>query len=228
MFIFIGYHLSIIIIPVYKSDWNWCILNKLLYDWQTFNAGMIAILASLIALSTTAYKEEKQRERDLRAAKAFLPQSLSTLCRYCDVNIRQLHGTLVTIDGEHEVDITHFHEMELNDDVFNAFSECIRYAEPKDGDFLANIVGRFQVIRARLEKYTDPQRPEIDSHINIYSEILNIIETRKLMENSFNYARNEGPIEIKEFNRQEAISVLSFSCGIRPINYGLNEYINRS
>lgn len=69
--------------PLYISNLDWNYVQSIWNTWQTFNAAMIALLASIIALTATMYSENKRRERDLLAAKALLPEALSQLIYFC-------------------------------------------------------------------------------------------------------------------------------------------------
>ncbi|MBJ4011329.1 hypothetical protein JGD23_22805, partial [Salmonella enterica subsp. enterica serovar Kentucky] len=76
------YFVMMILKPWFDGGGNWSYVQEVWSHWQTLNAAMIAFTASLLAVYAAKYHEEQNRESQLLAARALLPQTLSDLTKY--------------------------------------------------------------------------------------------------------------------------------------------------
>jgi hypothetical protein len=155
--------------PWFDSGFSWQHVQGVWSSWQTFNAGMTAFAASIIALYVVGYKERIERERKLVAANALMPIALSEINKFCECNFKLLHDVYskrdisqnkynnckLYLEGE-IVDISTW--------VSEILKECIISSEKEDGKFIAGLLCDLQVMRSRLQS--------IHKEINGKSELL--------------------------------------------------------
>jgi hypothetical protein len=155
--------------PWFDSGFSWPHVQGVWSSWQTFNAGMTAFTASIIALYVVGYKERAERERKQVAANALMPIALSEIIGFCECNFKLLqdayskrnitqskyNNSKLYIEGE---------VAEISTWVSEALKECIASSEKKDGKFIAGLLSDLQVMRSRLQS--------IHNKINSKSELL--------------------------------------------------------
>lgn len=147
------YLVSMVAYPFYISGLDWNYVQGVWNTWQTLNAAMVALLASIIALAAAIYSENQKRERELLAAKALLPEALTQLIYFCKHSAGLLKDAyinrnepnsdpcLLYIDGD-------FYK--IPEWVGSAFQGCIVAAAKPDAIYMADILAELQIIRARL------------------------------------------------------------------------------
>lgn len=146
-------------------------------------------LRSLTAFSISRYKEEKQRNRDFLASKAFLPEALSELTSYFKESAkvynaywqaeRGVRPTVAPPKPPHEYKVV--------------FAECIRHAEPRVGDYLPRILVGLQVHDARLRSHIQEPRAGVGSDAdrnNLITYFYKLGELQALVNKLFEFARN--------------------------------------
>ncbi|MBB1403721.1 hypothetical protein [Pseudoalteromonas sp. SG45-1] len=191
------YFMSMFIIPLYTTDFDWNKYQRVLYSWQSLNIGVLAFIASIIALSISKYNEEKQREREFTAAKALLPNALCDLCDYLKKSSNIYITHLEPIDNEKPYSEAQKISTppELADDFIIIFKECIRHSPPEIGKYLANILQQLQVHKSRIQCITNSHRRYILSCIYETAALQSKVNLL------FNFARNEeGFDKIKPLN----------------------------
>nr|WP_300311057.1 hypothetical protein [Halomonas sp.] len=197
------YALSMFVYPWVAVGWDWHQVQNVWDRWQGLNVGMLAFASSLTAFSISRYNAEKQREREFRASKAFLPDALSELSSYLASSATVFKAGWEAARGE-EVQVTAPNPPPGYRDVFR---ECIRYAEPEVGDFLARMLVRLQVHSARLEAYIEQQGDDTwvspDKH-NLISYLYRLGELQAMVNKLFPYARSmasfdSGPLDWEDF-----------------------------
>lgn len=135
----------------YPVDW-WQL--KLLYDWQTLFAGLLALLGALI----TVYFIQKQirqtsdlandvRTHEEFAAKAVLPLALSQLSRYGQDCIELLNPLT---EEPRSVVSEAAQTPRLPENVISVLQESARYAEPAVASQIAALLSKIQIQQARL------------------------------------------------------------------------------
>lgn len=74
------YIYSMLFHPWFNGGWKYA--HAVWLEWQSLNVGILAFSASVIAFNISRYQATQQRRRELVAARAFLPDSLSELTQY--------------------------------------------------------------------------------------------------------------------------------------------------
>ncbi|EJL6834405.1 hypothetical protein NMS82_003206 [Vibrio cholerae] len=62
--------------------------------WQTFNASVLAFIASMLVIFSTTISERKARAKRRDAKLAFLPQALSEISTYIEAPVLFCRQTL--------------------------------------------------------------------------------------------------------------------------------------
>lgn len=150
------YVVSMFVYPWVASGWDWQEVQNVWERWQSLNVGMLAFVSSITALNISRLNAEKQREREFRASKAFLPDALSELSSYLTSSAVVLQGAWDARRGD-PIQVSAPRAPASYREVFR---ECIRHAEPDVGDFLSRMLVRLQVHSARLEAYLQQQRDD--------------------------------------------------------------------
>ncbi len=188
-FLFI-YGFSMFIWPWFAGDWSWRHVQEVWDRWQTLNAGSLAFLASLIAFNIARFNEDRQREREFVAAKAFLPSTLSGLMEYCS----QSASILCSLWEQPAGTGAAMEHPELPRDYREVFSNCIRHADPVVGSYLARILVLLQVHNARLRDAINDALAQNHSAVDRHTLIAYLLRLGELyarVGNLFSFARGE-------------------------------------
>ena len=179
----IVYVFSMFIYPFYELNWNWGYVLSVWDRWQGLNVGMLAFVSSIVAFNISRFNAKKQQERNFLAAKAFLPAALSELLEYFRLGapalLRGWEGNQEDYAGE---------KPKLPENYKEVFRECIRYAKPDVGDYLATILVRLQVHDSRLNQFME--NFHLDK-ISLISYLYRLGELQALVNNLFGFARGE-------------------------------------
>lgn len=169
-----SYFASMVIYPLIKSGFDWNHTQLVWKEWQTFNAGIIALLSSVIAYFVLEVSADKQRERNFSAAKAFLPEALSELSRYC-----KSYGPILAELSEHFrgpagtealLPIKKFKLPDQPENYREVFRNCIRYSDPHVGQLLSNLLSSIQIHRSRLREFAaQEERGEAEFRMTIFN-----------------------------------------------------------
>ena len=181
------YGISMFVYPALSGSWQR--VQDVWDRWQTFNAGALAFVASLVAFNIAKFGEERQREREFIAAKAFLPSTLSGLIDYCRQSASVLNR-LWFHEGDEPLDLQ---APDFPSGYREVFSNCIRHANPAVGSYLSNVLVLLQVHDARLRTALE-QPPEEGRHsfrVTLLTYLMRVGELRGLIGNLFNFARGE-------------------------------------
>ncbi|HWV19374.1 MAG TPA: hypothetical protein VNZ68_12440 [Rhodocyclaceae bacterium] len=145
------YAISMFVYPWFEGDWTH--VQNVWERWQALNVGLLAFASSIIAFSIAQRENEKQRNRQFIAARAFLPQALSELCTYSSrcAELLQSHNPT-----EGRATSAKVPTPALPVDYREIFSQCIRYSDPIVADALAKILADLQVLHARLDSLSNP------------------------------------------------------------------------
>ncbi|QZN91646.1 hypothetical protein [Idiomarina abyssalis] len=199
---FLIYLTAMVVIPAFSNDWDH--VQNVWERWQGLNVGVLAFMTSLVALNISRYNAEKQRIREFRAAQANLPSALDELCHYTDTMSEHYKKAwdAITSGGCFNVTLP-----ELSTSFKPVFSECIRHARPEVGDWLAAILTKLQIQRARsISSHDNPLSSKISSLNNhaILDHMYSIGELRALINRMFPFARgeenfNDEPLKLTEF-----------------------------
>jgi len=184
------YIYSMLIYPFLNGDWDY--VQSVWHRWQSLNVGVLAFASSLIAFNISRYNSERQRERELIAAKAFLPEALSDLANYlkaCATLLNESWGILKNTDHGAPKDLEAIMPS-LNDSVKNVFADCIRHGSSSVADHLACILMNLQVNDSRLTSLSDDNLRYTVRH-NIKTYMICLAKIQFLVNATFDFARGD-------------------------------------
>jgi len=212
------YFIAMVVWPFAISGWDWGYVQEVWGRWQTFNAAMIALGASFIALwaarrQVAQQKElvEEQRRREFVAAKVFLTASLSELHGYFDdVNVifSGLYQSLPR-EGyfdENDPDTLVLELPKLPASYQAVFRDCIVHAPPNVAEFMASILSKLQIIHSRVGGLNE--RSAGYGRSDVVSEILNVAMVHAKCERLYPYARENEPLVFDPVADSELLSIL--------------------
>lgn len=201
------YLASMVAYPFYISDLDWNYVQGVWNTWQTFNAAMIALLASIIALAAM-YSESQKRERELLAAKALLPEALTQLIYFCKHSASLLKEAYINRNEPNSDPYLLY----INGDIHqipewvgSAFQGCIIAADKPDAVYMAGILAELQVIRARLVSIHHDSNKDMELLVmpdDLISHIRQLGYLVAKVNALFPYARDGEPILNKEINNE--------------------------
>lgn len=225
----ITYFISMFIYPWIDTSFDWVRVQQIWSHWQTLNAGILALVASIIALTTTSYQNEKQRERDLIAEKIFLTESLNELTDYykssANILLRYFpdYSPIPSFSID-EIDSIPATPLKYRD----SFARCIKLSPPTTAKALSFIILWIPIHECRLDgqlkKYTPGNLSSIEE-INIINTLYNLGILMSITNKLYGFCRyNDESIlpEISEEDIHQAFYVLSID--VDNINE-LNKYI---
>lgn len=205
------YFFSMVIYPFYVGGWKK--LHAVWLAWQTFNAGMIALAAALIAAWISISNSRRQEQIEFESAKALLAESLSSLTYF-------LNGTrALMIEAQEKLQTQEKYKQylineipELEPDYRTIFSKCISYGPKELGRILIKILECLQIHRSRVRalKESDfhPDSKMMVMEINIISEIAYQCELRALINKLFPFARRQEAELSEVLSKDEVIEAL--------------------
>jgi hypothetical protein len=218
----IAYVLSMLFYPFYSAEGciggKWLNVQKVWDRWQTFNVGVIALFSSVLALESTIYNENKQRQRNFQAAKAFLPDALSELITYYKWSAKIYAQVWSATDEQ----FYKLQELSTNLPVAYKviFADCIRYAEPEFAQYLANILALLQIHNSRLATYYAGAFYQVDRNkVFLISNIINLAELQALTSRLFDFARGD-----EDFNNDK-LTIDNFRNAYHNLNIIIENYI---
>ncbi len=198
----ICYVIAMLLYPWIDGHWTWSHVQEVWDRWQALNVGVLAFLSSLIAFNIAGYNADRQRERNFIAAKAFLPAALSELISYFKASARVLKKSWET-DGQGFAETK---KPDLPESYKSVFADCIRYASPEVGDYLANILVRLQVHDARLTGLLHPDE-EVDIHVVAKHSVLTYLyrlgELQAIVSLLFDFARGETEFQFRKLEWED-------------------------
>lgn len=189
------YTLCMFIYPLVVSGGSWSYVQKVVERWQSINVGILALVTSLIAFWITQYSEEKQRIRNFTAARSFLPLALSKLCKHLELGRSILEKAWFEPAEVKDIGAYHYFSVEY----MSAISNSIKYAEAREGEYLASLLSDLQVLDSRLAELTGSSVTWIEDSLgqhNLIYYFLEIAELRAKVNRLFNLARGEEPADL--------------------------------
>lgn len=199
------YFFSMVVCPFFAGNMDIQYLLEVWHTWQSFNAGMLLFISSWILYESTRYHDEKQKDRNFIAARAFLPEVLSELTKYFNKS-----ATLLSEAYEKSSKPFISRQIPLEAEVPDLpqrykeiFAKCIRTAEPEIGNYLVSILGKLQIQNSRitdLKKYVAEDTDEVLMREIILEYICDLVELQVLVSQIFTYARGEEKFSVKELN----------------------------
>ncbi|WP_324041612.1 hypothetical protein [Aeromonas caviae] len=205
------YLASMVAYPFYISGLDWSYVQGVWNTWQTLNAAMIALLASIIALAAAMYSEHQKRERELLAAKALLPEALTQLIYFCKHSAGLLEDAYIKRNepnGDPYLLYINGDIYQIPEWVSSAFQGCIVAAEKPDAIYMADILAELQIIRARLVSIHDDSNKDMELLVmpdDLISHIRQLGCFVAKVTALFPYARDGNPI-LKEVISNEMVN----------------------
>lgn len=205
--------LSMLVVPWINYDWQY--LQKVWHSWQGFNVGMLAFLSTSIIFLYTHTKNEEQRKRELIAALAFLPSALATISNYlrdCIPTLEEAFDRTLSSKPNATRQTLEKKPPELPQSFQAVFKECIRNAEPQEGELLSEVLRKLQIQNSRLQNLYDKEICEgskmfVTPH-NIKSYFHDVLFIKALVDILYPYARG-GVLDSFKVSQKEITSALA-------------------
>lgn len=145
------YAICMFIAPVFIWRGSWTDIQEVWDRWQALNVGVLAFLASIIALRTVRLQERARARREFDAARAFLSQALSDLAEYChecailliDARARSAGRVTDVIDRDWLIPV-------FPEDTYRTFDRIIQTAQATEAGYVATMISELQVHRSRI------------------------------------------------------------------------------
>lgn len=220
------YFISMVVFPLVQSKGDWGHVQRVWSSWQGLNIGILAFLSSVIAFNISRDKANKQREREFTAARAFLPESLSELCKYFKASAEFLDKVRKSSrDKPFQEEVPG-----LSKEYKEVFGNCIRYAEPDVGDYLSKILMRLQVhdsrLRSLVKEIEDTGTIRQGTH-NLIGNIYGLGELQVLVNKLFSFARGMEEFDSSDLEWEDFRNAYSIN-DIKLKDYYWNEVTNLS
>lgn len=191
---------AMIIYPSIHRNGDWSNVYNVWHYWQTLNAGIIALVASMIALysvhrinSNNQNIAEDRRKRKFIANLALLPQELSGLSNYCVESSRAYKKALSLLNIQnHNIDALLGIIPHLNTQHILVFKECIEYGNDEFGKSLTKILVELQIHNSKMQSLPKEILSNKISSANlsfIYENIKMLVELLALINKLFHYSR---------------------------------------
>ena len=212
--------------PWFDSGYSWQYVQSVWSSWQTFNAGMTAFSASIIALYVVGYKERVGRERKLIAAQALMPSALSEISDLCTSHFKLLHDAYLKRDTSQSK--RGYTPLYLEGEIVKVstwaneiLKECIISSEKKDGEFIARLCSDLQVNRSRLQSIHKSINSKCELLVNdstIEGHIIELAFITAKLNRLFPFARMEKELYTGKVFRQELFTAL-FNIGCDDMEF---------
>lgn len=188
------YFYAMVLYPFFRGGWPQ--LHAVWFAWQTFNAGIIALMAALIGFYMTTRLAKKQADAQFVASRAFLPEALSVIVAYLDQCILVLNEALHKLATEDKNQQTlHSQVSELDREYRAIFAICIAHGPNDLRNALSKISKQLQICKSRMESLIEQQfQPNsfyAIAEYHIISELAEVCELYALINSLFDYARFE-------------------------------------
>lgn len=228
----VAYLLSMFAVPFFQSGSDWRALQDVWHSWQGLNVGMLAFTASIIAFNIAGYKAAEERRRNFAAAQAFLPQEFSELTGYCQESMAILAEVWINVcAAEEDKEPVRKPMPKLPESYKEVFRDCIKFAKPNVGNFLAEILMKLQIHHSRLQSLLKNLQPDSDAvglDRNVVSSLFGVSEIQALINTNFNYARGRNDFDESSPKLENYYTALNIG-GIEVDDYeGLGELIERA
>ncbi|WP_028448384.1 hypothetical protein [Chitinibacter tainanensis] len=161
----LAYICCMLIYPFYVGGWQTA--HAVWYDWQTFNAGILAYFSTLILFSISRYHSLQQRRRELIAARSLLSNALAALTEH------NKKCAKIILEGYKHLSPTESHKStsslqppQIPNEHLSTFEKCIILANPQISERLAEILRELQKINSRLDDFMSFSEAE-DTPLNL-------------------------------------------------------------
>lgn len=217
----LGYLYFMVLQPFCNSGW-YGMLN-VWSEWQTFNAGMIALLAAVITafvamhIDRNARNREKvklrqeqkfnleRREREFIAARAFLPHALSSITHYAESCSKALN---VALKVDRKIDRAILASM-VSEKIKTAdkptgfesvFRDCIKYGNETESKLLVSLLSELQIFLSRMSAFENNEESRLNTiDMLVYSIRFNFIVSRYFEFSRFGSEVDQSPFKEEEY-----------------------------
>lgn len=195
--------------PTFSLQFHWNEINDLWFDWQTLNAGVLAIIASGVFYKTTKYTAKQQNDLTLKANRALLNHKLSDLCEFYTSSFLVLnrllsmkHNPEITLEEEYFSNT--YNALTANKDL-SVIAECIKYSTTENAKQLSKYLNAIQIHNSRLKEIIDTHAkdPAVKTQSYLLSCIFKLGSIQLMTNTLFAYARNEIDIINYPFTAKE-------------------------
>lgn len=220
------YFYSMFVHPFFGGQKN-CIdldyVQKVWKVWQPLNVGVLAFTSSYIIFLAATFSEEAKRSRAFRADRAMLPHALSEIVHYTENGMDYVRSVGLRINaGSNDVMRS---PPELPNFYKDVFRKCIGTADEDDGEYLAGIIVRMQIINSRLRKVSkaSPHRLKEEGidFDKVKSLMCDLAEIYAMVANFFPFARGE-----EDRYEKNWLSVSSLVKALEEMNVRVNSHGN--
>ncbi|WP_429033163.1 hypothetical protein [Aeromonas veronii] len=209
---------AMITAPLIMTDFSWLEIQKVWDRWQTFNSGMIALLAAVLAIYAAQYSENAKRYRELIAAKSLLPLALSELHTYCTELATYLKNEFIFLSEKHQIDTSttkenHEPPIPPKEWVFEAFKNCMIHEHETEAKFMASILSDMQITRARIESMKDKNNLITECTFSSHANDICLLHAK--LGRMYDYSRKHSLLsttEITDEEKNNSICVLDIEC----------------
>lgn len=185
--------------PWWDGAGSWEYVQRVWDRWQTLNAGLLAFLASIVALRVSRLAEHRAEERNFRAARAMLPAAFSELQEY----LRECAAVLSDAwDGAPDPASIPSSPIAAKD----ILRDCIKFSESEIGDYLAEILVLLQVHEVRLGELGKKNADVAVAHYNLVPYIAAAGRMHALLDKQFEFARGEAEFDTKPLSWEEVLN----------------------
>jgi hypothetical protein len=182
------YFVCMIAAPWINGGWHWNYVQDVWDRWQGVNVGILAFGASFIAFEVTRYKENRQRNREFLAARAFLPEALSEISGYLEASAAVY---MAAWNNAPQIGVPSA-PVRYKD----VFANCIRHADAATGERLSEILPEIltwlQIHSARLGEFiANPAHTAAMNRINALDGLRLVGEIQATVNKLFGFARGQ-------------------------------------
>lgn len=169
----VAYLLAMVVYPCVASGFDWVEVQHVWRSWQGLNVGVLAFASSLIALRISQQKTADARDRDFRAAKAFLVEAADELSVYLESCASRLRKAwYLTEQGEKE---EKWYRLGVAYDppsgYRDVFARSISLGDSETSRYLIDFILLFQRLRASLDGLEEDSTKEF-LHRSYYVKII--------------------------------------------------------
>lgn len=199
--------------PYLCSGADWSAVQGVWHRWQGWNVGVMALLASGIALWATKVHERREAAACYHAALLPLPQHLDALTIFCRNTIQWLaEAADANASGRGRVPAGPAPTVPPQT---GAFLDCVRYAPRGQRKSINRIFAGLQVHSARLRDILD--RGDMDQDFAI-REMANVSVVQAHVDRLFPHVRDAMKFNTSALTEKECFSVIRLA-GIDPRRY---------
>lgn len=203
------YVACMVVIPAFQHSGSWERIQAVWDRWQTLNAAMIALAASLIALYATKFNERESMRRKFLASIVLLPHALSELTDYLtkSAELYTQAGYCIEARAGDQPQLLTKELPTISDTYTVTFSQCIEYGDSQLAQFLGTVLTDLQVQQARMKNLKNalsvPHHTTHFSQQNIIADAFLIGHIKVLVDRIFPIARRSGPLKTSPLLRSE-------------------------